>query len=89
MRRKRGQEMERARIRVKHGEKFGEISLFDTIAFIVYDIDAKEQQIEKATIKPDGSLGAREKAIWKNWKKSWLKLNSLNAFSSRNRYSKI
>ncbi len=62
MQRKRGQEMERARIRVKHGEKFGEISLFDTIAFIVYDIDAKEQQIEKAAIKPDGSLGAREKS---------------------------
>ena len=49
MQRKRGQEMERARIRVKHGEKFGEISLFDTIAFIVYDIDAKEQQIEKSS----------------------------------------
>ena len=62
MQRKRGQEMERARIKVKHGEKFGEIILFDTIAFIVYDIDAKEQQIEKAAIKPDGSLGAREKS---------------------------
>lgn len=62
MQRKRGQEMERARIKVKHGEKFGEIILFDTVAFVIYDVDAKEQQIEKALIKPDGSLGTREKS---------------------------
>ena len=47
MQRKRGQELDRARIKVKHGEKFGEIILFDVVAFIIYDIDAKEQQIEK------------------------------------------
>lgn len=52
----RGKELERARIRVKHGEKFGEVILFDTIAFIIHDIDAKEKDISKATIAKNGSL---------------------------------
>ncbi|MBI4151642.1 hypothetical protein HY496_01615, partial [Candidatus Woesearchaeota archaeon] len=61
LQRKRGRELERARIRVKYGEKFGEVLLLDTIAFVIRDIDAKEQQIiEKAAVNPDGSLGSRE-----------------------------
>ena len=62
MQRKRGQELERARVRVKHGEKFGEILLLDNIAFVIHDLDAKEQQIEKAAIRPNGSLGPLEKS---------------------------
>src|SRR3990167_3999 len=62
MQRKRGQELERARIRVKHGEKFGEVILLDNIAFVIHDLDAKEQQIEKAAIRPNGSLGPLEKS---------------------------
>ncbi len=62
LQRKRGKELERARIRVKHGQKFGEIILFDSSAFVIYDLDAKEQQIEKAKINPDGSLGTLEKS---------------------------
>ena len=62
LQRKRGRELERARVRVKHGEKYGEIILLDKVAFVVLDIDAKEQQIEKAPIMPDGSLGVREKS---------------------------
>jgi len=60
MQRKRGKEMERAKIRVKHGEKFGEIILMDKVAFIIYDLDAKEQVIERAQVNPDGSLGTLE-----------------------------
>jgi len=57
LQRKRGRELERARIRVKHGSKFGEILLMDKIAFIIHDVDVELKQISKAEIKPDGSLG--------------------------------
>ncbi len=73
MQRKRGQELDRARIKVKHGEKFGEIILFDVVAFIIYDIDAKEQQIEKAALKSDGSLGTREKSSLEELEKELAK----------------
>jgi hypothetical protein len=55
--RKRGRELERARIRVKHGNKFGEVLLLDKEAFIIHDIDAQEREITKAPLKKDGSLG--------------------------------
>ncbi len=60
MQRKRGQELERARVRVKHGETFGEIFLMDKVAFVIHDIDAQEQRIERAQLNPDGSLGTLE-----------------------------
>ena len=69
MQRKRGQEMERARVRVKHGEKFGEVILLDTVAFVINDLDAKEQQMEKAAIKADGSLGPLEKTNLEEFEK--------------------
>jgi uncharacterized protein (UPF0332 family) len=56
--RRRGQELDRARIRVKYGDKFGEVTLLDEWAFIVYDIDAKEKEVSKAPINKNGSLGA-------------------------------
>ena len=46
MQRKRGQELERAKVRVKHGEKFGEVILFDTIAFVIHDLDAKISRLK-------------------------------------------
>lgn len=57
MQRRRGRELERAKIRVKYGETFGEVLLLDKFAFITHDIDAEKSQISKAEIKPDGSLG--------------------------------
>jgi len=56
LQRKRGRELERAKIRVKHGKLYGEVLLLDTIAFIVHDIDNPDKDISKAKIKPDGSL---------------------------------
>ncbi len=55
--RKRGRELEKARIRVKHGEKYGEVILMEKVAFVIHDLDAKEQRVEKAQLNPDGSLG--------------------------------
>jgi predicted nucleotidyltransferase/uncharacterized protein (UPF0332 family) len=57
MQRKRGRELERARIRVKHGDKYGEILLLEDTAFIIHDVDADEREITKATILENGSLG--------------------------------
>ena len=73
LQRKRGKEMERAKIRIKHGEKYGEILLLDKIAFIIPDIDAKDQLIEKARINPDGSLGTREKSSLEEMEKELVK----------------
>jgi predicted nucleotidyltransferase/uncharacterized protein (UPF0332 family) len=62
MQRKRGRELERTKIRVKHGEKYGEVILLDKIAFIIHDIDHEEKEISKAPVNEDGSLGTTEKS---------------------------
>ncbi len=61
MQRKRGRELERAKIRVKHGERYGEVLLLGDTAFIIHDIDKEEKEISKAKINPDGSLGTTQK----------------------------
>ena len=76
LQRKRGRELERARIRVKYGEKFGEVILLDKLAFVTRDIDAKEQQqIEKALVNPDGGLGTLEPATLEELEKELAKLS--------------
>ncbi|MBN2567298.1 nucleotidyltransferase domain-containing protein [Candidatus Woesearchaeota archaeon] len=57
MQRKRGREIERCKIRVRHGERFGEILLLDKTAFIIHDIEHEDKEISKAPIRKDGSLG--------------------------------
>jgi len=54
--RKRGIELEKTRIRVKHGKKFGEVVLLGKKAFIIHDIDNEEKDISKAELTPEGSL---------------------------------
>jgi predicted nucleotidyltransferase/uncharacterized protein (UPF0332 family) len=60
MQRKRGYELERTKIRVKHGNKFGEVMMLGDVAFIIQDLDQEQKDISKAKINPDGSLGATE-----------------------------
>lgn len=60
--RKRGRELERAKLHVKHGSKFGEILLLDRIAYIIHDIDSETKEISKAPINEDGGLGTTEPA---------------------------
>ncbi|MAG38656.1 hypothetical protein CMO90_01065 [Candidatus Woesearchaeota archaeon] len=55
--RKRGRELEKTKIRVKHGKKYGEVILIEKKAFIIHDIDSDEKDISKADINSDGSLG--------------------------------
>jgi len=60
MQRKRLHELDRARIKIKRGEKFGEVLLLGNTAFITQDIDAKEKKLMKAKINSDGSLANLE-----------------------------
>ena len=69
MQRKRGKELERAKIRIKHGEKFGEVVLLDKVAFVINDVDAKELKIEKAALGSDGSLGPLEDSSLEEYEK--------------------
>lgn len=55
--RKRAHEFERSKVRVKYGQKYGEITMLGNTAFIVRDIDSPDKTMEKAPINPDGSLG--------------------------------
>ena len=55
--RKRGRELERAKVRVKYGDKYGEVVLLEKMAFVIHDIDAKELRVERAEIQADGGLG--------------------------------
>lgn len=70
LQRKRGRELERTKIRVKHGEKYGEVVMLGDVAFIVHDMDDPERGISKAVIKKDGSLGAPEKASFEEFEKA-------------------
>ena len=74
MQRKRGKEIERAKIRVKHGNKYGEVILLGHEAFIIQDIDSQEKQISRAKIKEDGSLGTVEKSSLEELEKSLAKV---------------
>ena len=70
MQRKRGRELERAKIRVKHGSRYGEVILLDKDAFIIHDIDHEEKEISRAKIKEDGSLGTVQKSSMEELEKA-------------------
>ena len=73
MQRKRGKEIEKAKIRVKHGNKYGEVLLLEDTAFIVHDIDHEEKEISKAKINQDGSLGAVSRSSLEEMEKALAK----------------
>jgi len=58
MQRKRGRELEKTRIRVKHGSRYGEVILLGETAYIIHDIDHEEKEISKAKLNHNGSLGS-------------------------------
>tara|TARA_Y100000034_G_scaffold133835_1_gene200579 strand:- start:1203 stop:3008 length:1806 start_codon:yes stop_codon:yes gene_type:complete len=55
--RKRGMELERAKIRVKYGDKFGEVYLLGEVAYMIEDVDSVKKAITKAPIQPNGGIG--------------------------------
>ncbi|MFT4343578.1 MAG: nucleotidyltransferase domain-containing protein [Candidatus Woesearchaeota archaeon] len=54
--RKKGRELERAKIRVKHGKRFGEVIMLDKVAFIIHDLDNQDKEISQADITAEGGL---------------------------------
>lgn len=74
LQRKRGRELERAKIRVKHGNRYGEVVLLNDVAFIIHDIDNEEKEISKAAIKPDGSLGTPEPTTLEEYEKHLVQI---------------
>ena len=73
MQRKRGRELERAKVRVKFGNKFGEVILMEKHAFIIHDLDAKEQQVSHAEILSNGSLGNLQESSFEELEKELAK----------------
>jgi uncharacterized protein (UPF0332 family)/predicted nucleotidyltransferase len=67
--RKRGIELEKTRIRVKHGKKFGEVVLLGKKAFIIHDIDNEEKDISKADLTPEGSLANIQESSLEEYEK--------------------
>lgn len=56
MQRKRGRELDKAKIRVKHGDKYAEVIILGKDVFIVHDIDSEERPVSKGSIDKDGTL---------------------------------
>ncbi len=52
--RKRGRELEKVKLRVKHGNKFGELIFTDKEVFIIHDIDNEDKELSKAQISSEG-----------------------------------
>ena len=77
LQRKRGRELEKTRIRVKHGEKYGEVILLGKEAYIIHDIDKEEKSLSKAKINEDGSLGAPKKASMENLEKAVTRIEKV------------
>src|SRR3989344_338209 len=73
--RKRGYEFDRAKIRFKYGERYGEALLLENITYIIKDLDATEKEVQKAIIKADGSLGMVEKSSMEELEKEMMKIN--------------
>ena len=64
LQRQRAKEFNQSKIRVKFGEKFGEVVLVEDKAFIVHDLDAQEKELSVAKLNADGSLGTLEKSSY-------------------------
>jgi predicted nucleotidyltransferase/uncharacterized protein (UPF0332 family) len=76
LQRKRGRELERAKIRVKHGKKFGEVLLLNGTAYIIHDIDNEQKDMSKGTINEDGSISKITKCTLEELEKALAKVES-------------
>jgi predicted nucleotidyltransferase/uncharacterized protein (UPF0332 family) len=73
--RTRGRELERAKIRVKHGKTFGEVLLLDTIAFIIHDIDHEQKEISVADVDSEGHLHNIKESSLEEMEKHLMTMN--------------
>ena len=72
--RKKGYELDRAKIRFKYGDKFGEALLLDGVAYVVHDVEAQDKEISKTKIKDDGSFSDLEKSNLEELEKEVMKV---------------
>ncbi|MBI2133077.1 nucleotidyltransferase domain-containing protein [Candidatus Woesearchaeota archaeon] len=63
MQRKRGRDLDRARIRVKHGDRMGEVLFFGNNAYIIHDVDNEDKEISVADFSEDGLVHVRKSSI--------------------------
>jgi uncharacterized protein (UPF0332 family)/predicted nucleotidyltransferase len=75
LQRKRGRELDRVRIRVKHGDKFGEVILLGSEAFIIHDIENEEKYISKAKISDKGELTEIQKSDLSEYEQALAKVD--------------
>ena len=75
LQRKRGREIERTKIRVKYGNKYGEVMLLGESAYIIKDIDVEDKSLSKARILSDGSLDSVEKCTADEFEHALAKVN--------------
>lgn len=54
--RKRGQELEKTRVKVKYGDNFGEVILLGDHAYVIQNIDSEDKKVMRADINNHGSL---------------------------------
>ncbi len=83
MQRKRARELDRMKIRVKHGNKFGEVTLLGNEAYVIHDIDSEQKEISKAKLNENGSLGALEKSSFEEMEKALAKVETSQKTSIR------
>ncbi len=67
--RKRSRDLQRAKIRVKHGTSFGELILLEKTAFVIDDIGKETPTIQRANVNSDGSLAKLEKSSFEELEK--------------------
>lgn len=70
--RSRGMELERAKIRFKYEDKFGEVLLFDKIAFIIPNLENREE-VQKAEVTEEGGLKEIKKSSQEEMEKEITK----------------
>ncbi len=72
--RKRARELDRARIRVKHGDKYGEVLLLGNKAFVVHDIDKEEREVSKGMLDKSGSISGLKQTNLEEFEKEIAKV---------------
>ena len=56
--RARGREFNRAKIVVKHGNKYGEVLMIDNEVFVIRDVQSQKKEISKGRMSSSGTIGA-------------------------------
>jgi len=72
--RKRGRELDRAKIKVKYGKKYGEVILLDKEAFFIHDIDSEDKKISKGKVKDNGEIEIVSETTLEEFEKALTKI---------------